>query len=152
MTAIRAVDEITVQFTPQQVWEVLTALDAYPRWWPRYLGLKLLEQKDHLIGSALQIRPFGGRAFQCRVAELEPDRKILMEYFGNFICGTGKWRIEPVHHGTRVVYELDVEAKGVLVAVLGKVLPLGKIHSKQMADVLKRLAKELETRFPVSQP
>lgn len=147
MTVIRAVDEITVRFTPSEVWSVLAAIENYHRWWPGYLGLKLLKQTDELIGSELQLRPFGGKAFQCRIDTIDIERAMQMNYFGKFINGTGRWRIEPVHNGTRVIYELDVVANGLAVAILGKILPLGKIHSQQMADVLTRLNKELQSRF-----
>ena len=45
--------------------------------------------------------------------------------------------------GTRVAYELDVVATGRLAVLLGWLLPLGKIHSKFMREVLVSLEAEV---------
>ena len=72
---------------------------------------------------------------------------MRMRYGDGFVTGSGEWRLEAVAGGTRVVYALDVLAHGWLVALLGKLLPLGKIHSKSMQEVLANLEAEVRRRI-----
>lgn len=65
---------------------------------------------------------------------------------GDFIVGTGEWRLDAAPGGTRVAYELDVVATGRLAVLLGWLLPLGKIHSKFMREVLVNLEAEVKRR------
>ncbi len=145
-TPIRAVDERVLPFAPDQIWPVLADVNGYPQWYPPSLQLQVRTVTADGIGSVVELRPRGGRAFRCRVESLEPPRRMRMRYPGDFIAGTGEWRLEPVAGGTRVVYELDVVAHGRLAAWLGKLLPLGKIHSKFMREVLENLEQQTGRR------
>jgi len=145
-TPIQAMDERALPFSPEQIWPVLADLSAFPIWYPASLNVKVLAATADGIDSELEIRPRGGRAFRCRVESLEPPRRMRMRYPGNFIAGVGEWSLEAVAGGTRVVYELNVVAHGRLVAWLGKLLPLGKLHSKLMREVLVNLERETARR------
>jgi len=89
------------------------------------------------------MRPFGGQPFRCRVEAVEEPCSIRTQYYGGFIRGRGEWRLEATGSGTRVRYELDVQAQGRLVTWLGRILPLGRIHSRLMRDVLRQLERVL---------
>ncbi len=89
---------------------------------------------------------WGGRAFRCRVESLEAPRRLRMRYPDDFIVGTGEWRLDAAPGGTRVAYELDVVSTGRLAVLLGWLLPLGKIHSKFMREVVAGLEAEVEWR------
>ena len=141
-TPIRAVDERLLPFAPNQIWPVLADVKGFPNWYPPSLKLKVMAVTLDGIGSELEIRPRGGRAFRCRVESLAPPGRLRMRYPGDFIVGTGEWRLEAVAGGTQVLYELDVIAHGMLAAWLEKLLPLGKLHSKLMREVLKNLEHE----------
>ena len=143
MTRIQAVDERVVPFSPHDVWRVLAAADAYPQWYPRTLMLRLLRYQPGLIGSEIELRPLGGRGFKCRFVSADAPVRLRVEYFGGFIEGWGEWRLDPHGSGTRVVYEIDVRAQGQLAAWAGALLPLDRIHSRQMSGVLRRLEKRL---------
>ena len=144
MTPIRATDELVVPFSVAEVWRVLADIAAYPGWWPPSLRLRVLQSKPGILGSELELRPFGGRPFRCRVDAVEESRSIRTHYYGGFVNGRGEWRLEPSGSGTRVRYELDVQADGWLVAGLNLVLPLARIHSRQMKGVLRQLALKLK--------
>ena len=118
-TPIRAVDERVLPFAPDQIWPVLADVNGYPQWYPSSLHLQVRAVTADGIGSELEIRPRGGRAFRCRVESLEGPRRLRLRYPGDFIVGTGEWRLDAAPGGTRVVYELDVVAHGRLVAWLG---------------------------------
>ena len=144
VTRIRATDEATLPFPPAEVWKVLADVAAYPGWWPRHLGLRVLRCEEGLVGSEVEQRPFGGRPFLCRVEAVEEPLSIRTRYHGGFIEGRGEWRLEPVGRGTPVRYELDVLAEGRLVAFLGRILRLGRLHSRQMEGVFRQIERRLE--------
>ena len=145
-TPIRAVDERVLPFAPDQIWPVLADVNGYPQWYPRSLHLHVRAVTAAGIGSEVELRPRGGRAFRCRVESLEAPRRLRLRYPGDFIVGTGEWRLDAAPGGTRVVYELDVVAHGRLALLLGWLLPLGKIHSKFMREVLESLERETGRR------
>jgi len=144
MTPIRATDELVVAFSPAEVWRVLADVGGYPRWYPRSLRLRVLRNVAGLVGTEFELRPFGGRAFRCRIDGVEAPRSIRLQYYGGFLDGRGEWRLESSASGTRVTYALDVTALGRLAAVIGRVLPFGRIHSRQMMGVLRQLERTLE--------
>jgi uncharacterized protein YndB with AHSA1/START domain len=149
-TPICAVDERVIPLPPEKVWQVLADISRYPDWYPHSLNLKLLTMTANGVGSELELRPRGGRAFRCRVESLEPPRRIRIRYPGDFIIGIGEWRLKAEMGGSRVFYELDVLANGLLAACLGKLLPLGKLHSKLMQEVLKNLECETKSRVGIN--
>lgn len=144
---IKATDERFVPFTPEQIWPVLADVQSSPRWWPPSVKLTVLSFAPGIVGSEMEIRPRGGQPFRCRVEAISPPHRMRMRYGNGFITGTGEWRLQPEAGGTRVTYKLDVVAAGWLVAVLGRVLPLGRIHSRAMAEILEALEQEIRRRI-----
>ena len=142
-TRIQAVDEIEVPFPPETVWRALADIAAYSTWWPAAIRLRVTRFVPGLVGSEIELRPRGGRAFRCRIDAVDPPRRLRTEYVGGFISGLGEWRLEPSETGTRVSYEVDVRAEGRLVAWIGRILPLARVHSHQMQAVLRGLGQML---------
>lgn len=145
-TPIRAVDERVLPFAPDQIWPVLADVNGYPQWYPPSLHLHVRAVTAAGIGSEVELRPRGGRAFRCRVEAIEPPRRMQMRYGNGFVTGTGEWRLDAAPGGTRVAYEIDVLATGRLAVLLGWLLPLGKIHSQFMREVLEKLEAEVRRR------
>ena len=145
-TPINATDEITIPFPASDVWAVLADFRGYPHWWPKSLGLRVLSGGDAPLGTEVEIRPNGGRPFQCRVEEVVELHRMRMRYFGGFVDGFGEWRLEPHEGETRVIYRLEVRAHGWLVALLGKMFNLGQIHSRSMQAVLQNVKHVLDQR------
>lgn len=144
---IRATDERVIPIPAQQVWSVLADVAASPSWWPASIRLKVINVAPTLVGSEMEICPRGGRPFRCCVEAVEPPRRMTMRYPGDFIVGTGEWRLETLGaSGTRVTYRIDVVANGRLVSILGRLLPLAKIHSKSMREILAALETEAAQR------
>lgn len=142
-TPIQAIDSIEIDASPEDVWRVLSDVPKYPAWWPRFLGLRLLSAGPGPVGCELEVRPFGGRPFRCRVEEVRGLESIRMQYFGGFIEGLGEWTIKAGDHRTRVTYRLDVLARGRFVRFIGKWISLAGIHSRAMEKVLQNLAEVL---------
>lgn len=67
-----------------------------------------------------------------------------MLYHGDLIKGSGVLRLEPSGSGSRVTYDLDVQARGWLVALLACLIDLAGIHSRQMQGVLENLQRVLQ--------
>jgi uncharacterized protein YndB with AHSA1/START domain len=139
MTPILAKDERTIPFLVGEVWNVLANIEAYPNWWPRSVGLRVLSSEREIVGSSFELRPLGGRPFRCRIQSIESPSKLRLHYFGGFIEGRGEWRLESSGPNTQVQYLLDVQAAGRVVAFIGRLLPLNRIHSYQMKQVLRNL-------------
>ena len=145
-TPICAVDERVLPFASDQIWPVLADVNGYPHWYPPSLHLRVRAVAADGIGSEVELRPRGGRAFRCRVESLEAPHWLRLRYPDDFIVGTGEWRLDAAPGGTRVAYELDVVATGRLAVLLGWLLPLGKIHSRLMQEVLVNLERETGRR------
>ena len=145
-TPICAVDEITIPFPPSDVWPVVADVAGYPGWWPKSLHVRVVAGGTEAVGTDIALRPPGGRPFRCRVESAEPPVRMLVRYHGGFLSGTGEWRLHSAGDGTRVVYTLDASAAGWSVAVLGKFLHLGRMHSKSMQEALTPLRDETARR------
>ena len=76
----------------------------YPQWYPPSLHLQVRAVTADGIGSEVELRPRGGRAFRCRVESLEAPRRLRLRYPGDFIVGTGEWRLDATPGGTRVTW------------------------------------------------
>jgi hypothetical protein len=142
-TPICVTDEIVIPLAATSVWCVLGDVGGYPRWWPRYLGLRVLSGGMLPLGTEVEVRPPFGRAFRCRVEEVDELKRMRTRYYGGFIEGFGEWRLEPASRGTRVIYHLDVLVNGWLVALLGNVMNLATLHSRPMRTVLQNLNRLL---------
>ncbi len=140
-TPIRASDAIDIPFASDIVWPVLRDLMGYPRWWPASLRLRVIAVGAAGLGTEFEVRPRASRAFRCRVEDLSEGRWIKMRYHGELLEGSGMLRLEASDGGSRVTYELDVRARGWLVALLARFIDLGSIHSRQMRDVLQNLER-----------
>jgi len=146
-TPIQAFDERVMPFAVEQIWAVLTDAKSYPNWYPSVVKVRVLEETTALVGTKFEIHPRHGRAFPCCVESVDESRQMRMRYPGDFIVGTGEWRLEAINGGrTRATYLIDVVATGWLAAILGSVLPFAKIHSKSMQEVLAKLEAEVRRR------
>jgi len=143
-TPICATDEIMIGLPATKVWPLLADVGGYPRWWPKHLGIRLLSGGEEPLGTEVELRPSGGRPFRCRVEAVDVPKRIRLRYYGGFIDGYGEWRLEPLGEKTRVIYRLEAQAHGWLVVLLGKVLDLGRLHSRSMRDVLQNLKQVLD--------
>lgn len=146
MTPIHAIDELVVPYPKDEVWNVLADVAAYPDWWPRAVGLSVLIAEHQIVGSSFELRPLGGRPFRCRIESIEVPNKLRLQYFGGFIEGRGEWRLESLGLKTQIQYELDVKAAGRSIAWIGWLIPLSRIHSYQMKQVLRNLEREVKQK------
>lgn len=144
VTRIRTSQELTVPFTPEEVWAVLADVAAYPEWWPGKLAVEILYHPGELLGAEFEVRPVMGRMFRIRFEELEDGRSMRLRFFGGSLEGPGGFHLLDLDGATQVRYEMDVFARGLDVAVMSQVLPLEHIHRSRMRSVLNSLAARLK--------
>lgn len=140
---IRMTDETYIHLSPAEIWTVLADIAQYPTWWPRTLFVRLIHAEPGLIGTEFSIRPYGWRSFRCQVVSVEKPVRICLKYDGVYMGGVAEWRLEPIHLGTKVIYDMDAEVNDPLVALVGKVINLKSIHSYSMRNIFQNLKKQL---------
>jgi len=143
---ILALDSRLIDFDSELIWSVLTDVKASESWWPESLRVKITKLTSEVVGTEYKISPKNGRSFQCRIIGVFPPSKITIEYLGDFITGGGEWTLESRGSKTLVSYGFNVEAKGLLVVLIGKIISLSKIHSSLMAELLENLEAECRRR------
>ena len=104
------IEELTIEATPQHVWDSLTKLDEIACWWTDDLDA------TPEVGSLAEFRfgtPGQGTfVIQFEVAELVQDEKVYWitrqgPATGHWAGTSVTWQLEPVHKGTRVVFNHD---------------------------------------------
>lgn len=146
ITRVRTGAEIVVPFTPEEVWSVVADVGSYHTWWPRTLRVAVEHLDPNLLGTVVEITPFVGPTFQCRIEELHPPRAIRIRYFGGALEGPGGLLIERRHETTLVRYELDVLVRAEGGALLSRVIPMKAIHSIHLRQLLRQLKRRLTDR------
>ncbi len=143
MATIQAIDEVFLPVPVRSVWRVIADIQSYPSWWPASLGLTVQSAGNGPLGAQVEIAPSRGAPFKCRVIEVEPPTRMVMEYFGGMVSGTGEWILASSDAGTLVSYRLDARGQGWLLNILGRFMNLGAVHSRQMKGVLENLRQQL---------
>lgn len=143
MRRITVTDETTLPFPPAVVWKVLADLESSPSWWEPQVKVRVRQALPEIVGSTLEVRPYGGMSFVCRVTEVVPEATMKMQYFEGVYQGTGHWTLTPTESGTRLSYAIDLQIMSRLLVVLSYVLDLGAIHSKLMSRVFGNLERAI---------
>jgi hypothetical protein len=102
----------------------------------------MLQLADGLIGSRIEVRPYGGQPFVCEVVEAICETKLIFRYSGIY-DGTGIWKISEVNGQCRVSYEIMLEIRNIWIRMLAVILPVSRIHSRLMMQVLSGLERYL---------
>lgn len=68
----------------------------------------MLQLTPDAVRSRIEIRPRGGR-FICEIAQVVPNKEILIEYVEGIHWGTGRGTFEKLADGTHVCYQIDLE-------------------------------------------
>ena len=104
---MRCRDEVFVAATPEQVYDVLTDLRTYGRWWTLMQAIPVSGPELH-EGSRWVFegsRP-GGRASRWTVEVTGMDRphSIELSYVEGDLLGSAAWEVRPVGAGSVVAY------------------------------------------------
>ena len=143
VTRIRTSEEITVPFSPEEIWSVLIAATAYPEWWPKRWPVHVLHEKPGLLGTEIEVRSLVGGSFCFRFEELHEPSAIRFRFFGGAYEGPGGFLIEPKEGGSRVRYDIDVFARGMTTAALSQFVPFDVVHRFHMRSLLRHLSRRV---------
>jgi hypothetical protein len=142
MREIRTTNSKVLLHPTTRIWEVITDLSNYSSWWPSSIRIKTLCLAEGLIGSRIEVRPYGGQAFCCEVSDLNDGKELTLKYSGIYV-GTGIWTITEINGKSRVAYDIELKIQGSLIRLLSSVLPVASIHSKLTEQVLSGLEQYL---------
>ena len=134
---------------PEQVWQVLTDFEAYPRWRQRVRSTMRVPSAPH---EELWRESHGRAGLTLRTEVEEPGRLLLRHVVGNKLEFGGVWRFELApapHGGTR----LGITAAAEYYRPLHRLLAHCRGGEGRHIDrFLAELARELTQRPPAGSP
>ncbi len=100
-----------VRYSPEQMYELVNDVQAYPKRFPWCVGASVLRHDDHVIEARLDLRFAGMRqSFTTRNTGHRPERLDMHLVSGPFRSLEGTWTFTPVgEHGCKVALELQFE-------------------------------------------
>ncbi len=142
MTKIHTINSKILPYPAQHIWRVITDFGGYSEWWPSSLKITLLRVARELIGSRVEVRPYGGQSFICEVVSVIQHEELRMKYSGIY-QGTGVWTISQNNEHCHVTYEIFLEVDNLWIRALSSILPVATIHSRLMTKVFSGLERYL---------
>ncbi len=144
MKQIHSLNSITLPYSTQQIWEIITDFTSYPLWWPSTVKIKVLHSTQDLISSQVEVRPYGGLPFLCEFSECVENVKLVMKYSGIY-SGLGILTLTEMNGQTKIEYEINLEINNLFIRLLSYVIPVEKIHYELMNEVFLGLKNRLES-------
>lgn len=144
MKQIHSLNSITVPFSTQQIWKIITDHTSFSLWWPSSIKIKVINSSQDIIGSKVEVRPYGGLPFFCEFSEYANNEKLVMKYSGIY-SGLGVWTLAKINDQTKIDYEINLEINNLFIRLLSHVIDIEKIHNKLMNEVLLGLENRLKS-------
>jgi hypothetical protein len=141
--AKRLFADVDIAATPEQVWEVLTDLDAYSSWNPFIVRAEGVVEPGRRL--TLTMQPVGGRAMTLRPRLVEVDVPRQLRWRGTLgmpglMDAEHTFSLEPWGSGTRLIQQEDF--RGVLVPFLAASLDRNTLPAfVAMNEALKNRAE-----------
>ena len=137
MRKVHAEDEEIIACPPGRIWQAITDFSSYQKWWPASVRIVVRRVTPELVGSQVEIKPYGGRAFLCEVESVRDGVELRLQYSGVY-RGIGVWTI--VESGSsRVLYRIDLEVADPFMKLLSYIVSIPWLHSKLMREVFSGL-------------
>jgi uncharacterized protein YndB with AHSA1/START domain len=127
------------------VFAALLNIGNYPQWWPSKIRFRFYEPGQLKTGS--RIRIFNGPfvKWTATVLEIIPNRLIRFSYGEGAWTGDAQWILQNREGKTEVVYEIAIYPAQAWLRCLARLLDLGKLHSREMVQILQSLKRMVET-------
>ena len=115
----------------EAVWERIADLRSYPRWWPEFREMTILEKRGHV--SVHVKAPFPSKMrFELQTTRLDSPGTLEMQVNGD-LNGYVRWMLEPVAGGTHLIFEGHLRADKLLLNVLAPIVrPLAAWNQTRM--------------------
>ena len=134
MRKVQAEDETIIACPSDRIWRAITDFSSYQKWWPASVKIVVHRVTPELVGSQVEIKPYGGRAFLCEVESIRDGSELRLRYSGVY-RGTGVWTIAEGDGHSRVVYRVDLEISDPFMKLLSYIVSIPRLHSKLMREV-----------------
>ncbi|MEX5719018.1 SRPBCC family protein [Geodermatophilus maliterrae] len=147
--AKRLFADVDIDATPEQVWEVLTDLAAYPAWNPFIVRAEGVVEPGRRLTVTMQ--PVGGRATTLRPRLVDVDAPRRLRWRGTLgirglMDADHTFSLEPQGSGTRLVQQEDF--RGALVPFLAASLDRKTLPAfVAMNEALKSRAEHTASRI-----
>ncbi len=131
-----------VPYTPRQMFELVNAIDEYPRFLPWCSESHIVSRTEKMIEATLDISWSGfHKSFTTRNI-LYPDERMDIELVkGPFKHLEGRWIFTPVGEGCKVHMELEFELTGSMVDIVFQ--PIFKSIANSLVEKFCNLAVEM---------
>jgi ribosome-associated toxin RatA of RatAB toxin-antitoxin module len=146
MPQIKAYDDIQLNCSVDDVWNVLTDIPQYYKWWPKSVNLKVSNFNEDIVNTTFEARPLGGKSFSCKVVSVIPKKEIKLNYFEGIYRGEGVWKVENKNNLVNVSYKVDLEIVDKSIAFLSRLVSIPKLHSMIFKRILKGLAEQVKPK------
>jgi ribosome-associated toxin RatA of RatAB toxin-antitoxin module len=145
MRKVQAEDEEIIACPPGRIWQAITDFSSYQKWWPASVRIVVRRVTPELLGSQVEIKPYGGRAFLCEVESIRDGAELRLGY-SDVYRGFGVWTIAESGSSSRVVYRIDLEVADPFMKLLSYIVSIPRLHSKLMREVFSGLEGYLTPR------
>jgi len=145
MPQIKVYDKIQLNCSVDVVWNILTDIPRYYKWWPKSVNLKVSNFNKDIVNTQFEARPLGGKSFSCKVVSIIPKKEIKLNYFEGIYRGEGVWNVESKDELVNVGYKVDLEIVDKFIALLSKLVSIPKLHSMIFKKILKELVKQVQS-------
>jgi ribosome-associated toxin RatA of RatAB toxin-antitoxin module len=139
MRKIVAEDTAVIAGAPEAIWQAISDFNLYAEWWPSSVKILVRKSAPGIIGSQVDLKPFGGRAFLCEVESIREGAELRVKYSGVY-RGPGVWTIAAEGGNCRVTYRVDLEIADPIMKILSFIIPIPRLHSSLMRKVFAGLA------------
>lgn len=133
----------TLAAAPEAVRDVVVDLESYPEWWPQVVAVASLGPDDARV-LCRSVLPY---TLDLVLHAVTRDLPVLEVVVSGDLDGVARWRITPETGGSRMEFEQDVRAGGLLRAVSPVLKPVLRWnHHRMMAGCRAGLDARLRTQ------
>ncbi len=133
--SIHVTNKVHMNHTNILIYEVLSDLSKYEKWWP---GAKF----TMLDANRVEVSPAGPGSFTWDIESTVENEKVVLSYDGIF-SGHGTWTIDRDGAMTYLSYTVSVNITHGFYKFINRFFSIRKMHEKMMTKVFTHLDRYL---------
>ena len=133
-------ESVMVQADPQKVWEIVSDLDAEPKYWKGTKSIRNISRDDNMIRREITIAFRNKRCMQA--VRLDPPHKIHYEFTEGVIQGNKTVTVTGEGASTTISVTWDTSLTGMMGMFSGSISGHIRKGTKMALDSIKREAEE----------